>query len=802
MMKDVTKLAPAYVRAVKKYVCARDICQEGRVFLDANESPYAGQESLGLGSLNRYPDPMQEELRAALAKYAGARRENVLVANGSDEAILLVARAFLQPGDNVVCVEPGYSMYAACAMSLGAEVKTALLGKGFSLDAREVLGKIDSRTKIIFLPSPNSPTGAEMDLAGIEKIVKKSGRIVFVDEAYIEFGGKSAAGLVKKYENLVVSRTLSKAWGLAGIRIGYAISQKPILGLLERIKPPYNVNSVSAGIALEAVAKNSETMQAAVESIRKQRGMMAKSLVTMGFEVYPSCTNFILAKPAGRMGSSAKIVGELAKKGIIVRDRSGMALLDDAFRITIGAPEENMALLQGIREVLGMDYDSLIFDMDGVLVDVSRSYDAAIMESANEILAKTGKKGAFDPVSMDEVKKIKALPQFNNDWDAAYAIVVSRINWKKAAGITVSDEERKGALYAGIKSSFQKKYAKLSRLERPLASKEDFEKLAESGIRLGICTGRPKKEAMEAVSRFGWERYFNKGNVLALEDCSEQKPSPKPVLEAVKRTGGKKPLYVGDCESDRAACIAAGFDYAILGAKGENAGKFNVSSVKEAAGIVAGSNAATSGDINPMGPIFYMGKRIAEIERKTSETYVRASVAIDGTGKAEIDTGIGFLDHMLEAVAKHGNFDIALKAKGDLEVDQHHTVEDAGIALGMAFSKALGGKRGIARAGSFAFPMDEAMALVSVDFGGRAYLNFDAQFQREFIGTLQSDLVKEFFAGFVQAAKCNLHVRMLYKGNDHHKCESIFKGFARALSQACEIKRQRLGQIPSTKGVI
>ncbi|MFA6907609.1 MAG: imidazoleglycerol-phosphate dehydratase HisB [Candidatus Micrarchaeia archaeon] len=195
-------------------------------------------------------------------------------------------------------------------------------------------------------------------------------------------------------------------------------------------------------------------------------------------------------------------------------------------------------------------------------------------------------------------------------------------------------------------------------------------------------------------------------------------------------------------------------------------------------------------------------KRNAKIERKTKETQISLALCIDGSGKSSMSTGNGFFDHMLAAFAKHGLFDLALFAKGDLEVDQHHSVEDVGIALGEAFSSALGSKRGIARAGCFAFPMDETLSLVTVDFGGRSSLIFDVKFSREFIGDLQSDLVKEFFAGFVQGARCNVCVRLLYNGNDHHKCEGIFKGFARALSEACEVKERMEGAVPSTKGVI
>ena len=195
-------------------------------------------------------------------------------------------------------------------------------------------------------------------------------------------------------------------------------------------------------------------------------------------------------------------------------------------------------------------------------------------------------------------------------------------------------------------------------------------------------------------------------------------------------------------------------------------------------------------------------KRDAKFERKTAETQISLRLSIDGSGKSKVTTGIGFFDHMLSSFARHGLFDIALSAKGDLEVDQHHLVEDVGIALGQAFSEALSDRKGIARAGCFAFPMDETLSLVSVDFGGRSALVFDAAFSRDFIGEMQSDLVKEFFAGFSQGARCNIAVRLLYEGNDHHKCEGIFKGFARACAQACEIRKRGAGKLPSTKEVI
>ena len=194
--------------------------------------------------------------------------------------------------------------------------------------------------------------------------------------------------------------------------------------------------------------------------------------------------------------------------------------------------------------------------------------------------------------------------------------------------------------------------------------------------------------------------------------------------------------------------------------------------------------------------------RKALIHRKTNETDIRMELTLDGTGKSRISTPILFLNHMLENFTKHGGFDLVIKAKGDVKVDQHHTVEDLGIVLGEAFKKALGNKRGLNRAGYFVFPMDEVLSVVAVDISGRSYLNFDVNFVKEKIGDLETDLIKEFFLGFSRTLQATTHVRMLYGENDHHKVESIFKGFSKAMKMACQKDIKNGNDIPSTKGII
>jgi len=194
--------------------------------------------------------------------------------------------------------------------------------------------------------------------------------------------------------------------------------------------------------------------------------------------------------------------------------------------------------------------------------------------------------------------------------------------------------------------------------------------------------------------------------------------------------------------------------------------------------------------------------RKVKLSRKSKETDISIILIIDGSGKYTINTPIKFFNHMLEVFSKHGVFDLDLKANGDIEVDQHHTIEDIGMLLGQAFKKALGNKKGINRAGFFAFPMDESLGIVSVDLSGRPYLVFKAKFKRNFIGDLDSECIEEFFKGFSMGAGCNLAIFVPYGNNDHHKIESIFKAFGKAMQMACSKDKRLKGQIPTTKGIL
>ena len=195
-------------------------------------------------------------------------------------------------------------------------------------------------------------------------------------------------------------------------------------------------------------------------------------------------------------------------------------------------------------------------------------------------------------------------------------------------------------------------------------------------------------------------------------------------------------------------------------------------------------------------------KRVGTVHRKTAETDILLGIDLDGRGKAKITTGIRFFDHMLDLVARHGAFDLTIEAKGDLDVDQHHTVEDVGIALGEAVAQAIGNKKGILRAGYFLMPMDETLGLAAVDFSGRAAAIVDTKVRVRLVGDLQSELVHDFFDGFARGAQANVHARVLYGRSNHHKIEALFKAFARALRAACWRDKQMARLLPSTKGLL
>ena len=344
-MKNIDLLLRSNIKSLKPYSSARDeFSGTASIYLDANENPYNDP-------FNRYPDPLQLELKAEISKIKGAAVENIFLGNGSDEAIDLLFRAFCEPKvDNVVSISPTYGMYEVCANINDVSIEKVELNADFSLDADKVLAACDEQTKVIFLCSPNNPSGNLLDSREIAKIIEGFWGIVVVDEAYIDFC-LSASWLpnLEDYPNLVVLQTFSKAWGMAAIRLGMAFASKEIISVFNKIKYPYNVNILTQQIALGLLA-DEDNMRGWVEILLSEREKLAEAMNEMESveHIYPSDSNFVLVK----IKNARSIYEQLVEKGTIVRDRSKIALCQDCLRITVGKPEENEMLLQQLQSIL------------------------------------------------------------------------------------------------------------------------------------------------------------------------------------------------------------------------------------------------------------------------------------------------------------------------------------------------------------------------------------------------------------------------------------------------------------------
>ena len=354
---NIESLVRENIKQMKPYSSARDeFSGEAGIFLDANENPFGspvnlpsppGGEGLGL-RLNRYPDPLQAAVKEKISTIKGVPAKNIFLGNGSDEAIDLLFRAFCEPGrDNVIILPPTYGMYEVCAAMNNVALKKVCLTPEFQLDIAAIEEAIDANTKLIFICSPNNPTGNSINRNDIEIILNNFEGLVVIDEAYINYAKqKTFISELTEYPNLVIMQTFSKAWGLAGLRLGMAFAGIPIINYLNKVKYPYNINTSTQQLALQAL-EGIETINSWVKITVEQREWLVEKLLSLPFTetVYPSDANFILAK----MKNARKIYEQLTAKGIIVRDRSKVVLCDDCLRITVGTPEENQQLIDELN---------------------------------------------------------------------------------------------------------------------------------------------------------------------------------------------------------------------------------------------------------------------------------------------------------------------------------------------------------------------------------------------------------------------------------------------------------------------
>lgn len=341
-MFDLNNITRANIRELKPYSSARDeFSSSSGIFLDANENPY--------GDLNRYPDPYQRELKLVIKEYSDLDPKNIFVGNGSDEIFDLLFRIFCTPSkDKVLTFAPTYGMYDVVAEINDIEMIKVNLDDDFDIDYQSVESFIsDPKLKIILICSPNNPTGNCPNSDSIEKILKSFKGIVLVDEAYIDFSdSKSFINRIAEYPNLIVSQTMSKAWGLASARVGLAFANSDIIDLLNKVKPPYNVSGLNQNAAISAI-KNYDAFLENKQRILEERNKLYSSLQTLEIvkKIYPSEANFFLVE----IKDADQVYNTLVNQKIIVRNRN--KVVRNCIRITVGTAEENQLLIQALKSI-------------------------------------------------------------------------------------------------------------------------------------------------------------------------------------------------------------------------------------------------------------------------------------------------------------------------------------------------------------------------------------------------------------------------------------------------------------------
>jgi histidinol-phosphate aminotransferase len=344
---DINSLVRENVMAMKPYSSARDEFEDfdtaDMIFLDANENPFEN-------GVNRYPDPQQASVKSVLANQNGVAKNQILLGNGSDEVLDLLFRAFCEPKiDNVITLPPTYGMYGVLANLNAVENREVLLSNDFQPQLEEIMKAVNKNTKMIFLCSPNNPTGNTFSEESVQYLLDNFNGLVVIDEAYIDFTDKDSwIQKINTYPNLIITQTLSKAYGLAGIRLGICYASAAIIAVLNKIKPPYNVNELTQQRALDRLA-NPIQIKEEINSIIAQRELLLKVLDEVSFvsKIYPTEANFILIK----VDNANQRYDELIAKGIVIRNRTTQPLCENTLRLTIGTAEENQKLIAALKSL-------------------------------------------------------------------------------------------------------------------------------------------------------------------------------------------------------------------------------------------------------------------------------------------------------------------------------------------------------------------------------------------------------------------------------------------------------------------
>jgi len=351
MIFDISKLVRKNILELQPYSSARDeFTGSASIYLDANENGLGSPVSVeGIdANLNRYPDPYQYKLKQAISSVKDVSIENIFLGNGSDECIDLLFRSFCEPGkDNVIICPPTYGMYEVSANINNVEIRKASLTNEFELDIPLIQSLVNDNTKLLWICNPNNPTGTLFRKESILQLLQNFKGIFVIDEAYIDFSQEpSYLNLLPEYKNLVVLQTFSKAWGLAGLRIGMALTSADIVSILNKVKPPYNINQATQDILISALKKK-DSVNKDIAELVENRKCLAAAIETLAItrKVFPSQGNFLLVK----MINAKKIYSYLLEAGIVVRDRSNIQLCEGCLRITVGSKDDNKQLIETLR---------------------------------------------------------------------------------------------------------------------------------------------------------------------------------------------------------------------------------------------------------------------------------------------------------------------------------------------------------------------------------------------------------------------------------------------------------------------
>lgn len=521
------------IRSFKGYR-APEPGRSGIVRLDMSENISRPSDSvmlavseIGEDDISMYPEYLETE--KAIGRYVGIDPKNVMLTNGSDEALRLIMEAYISEDDTVVIMEPSFAMFKFYAKLQGARVVSAPLGPYLEFIEEPYDDLSDPR--MIVLCNPNNPTGTMIPQESILRIADKyPDSIILVDEAYYEFLDETVIPFIKNRKNIVVTRTFSKAFGLAGIRAGALIADETVLATVRMIASPYMVSSLTSKICLSALTDTDKIIED-VKDIIQTREWLSSELSARGYQVYPSYANFLMVD---MKDDAIKVMDGLKKKGFLVRDRT--QVISGGVRISIGPRAVMEDFIKAFDQVRfdPEKYDAFLFDMDGVLIDVSGSYMCAIQKTASEFLD--------EGLSMKEIEDEKKHFGMNSDWICVQSLLRKR-------GRDVSLEE--------IQDVFDKIYVPLREKEKALFDEDRFKAILKIK-KSALVTGRPRREAYYSLEKYGLTRFFR--SIITLDDVKKGKPDPEGIIKAVRKIGAERAIYIGDTVDDMMAARQAGID--------------------------------------------------------------------------------------------------------------------------------------------------------------------------------------------------------------------------------------------------